>query len=103
MNFTLADHALDLEVLHVLARVGRRREDRFSLEVLLDHRLVGHFSLVDRQGCRQVVLHRVGHFALVGLHQEDRFSLVDRRDHRLEVLRQVDRCALVVHLKMDRL
>ena len=41
MNFTLADHALDLEVLHVLARVGRRREDRFSLEVLLDHRLEG--------------------------------------------------------------
>ena len=94
---------MDLEVLHVLARVGRRRDDRFSLEVLLDHRLEGHFSLVDRQGCPQMVLHRVGHFALVGLHQEDRFSLVDRRDHRLEVLRQVDRCALVVHLKMDRL
>ena len=47
--------------------------------------------------------HQEGHFSLVVLHQEGRFSLVDRQDHRLEGLRLVGRCALVDHLKMDRL
>ena len=41
VSFTLADHALDLEVLLVLAREDRLQEGRFSLEGHLDHRLVG--------------------------------------------------------------